>query len=312
MTRIGVDVGGTKVLGVGLDDDGSIVSEHRIPTPSGGRAVIDAIVEVANLVSSEVGAVSGVGCGVPGLVDADGVLRFAPNLPGVIDLAVRRGVADATGFPVRVENDATAAAWGEAQCGAGRGRSTVLLVTLGTGIGGGIVLDGRLYRGAHGFAGEIGHMVVDPHGPPCPCGKRGCWERFASGSGLGRIARDEVNGGRAPRIEALAGGDRENVRGEHVTEAAREGDGDAKRILADFGWWVALGLAGLANAFDPEAFVMGGGLIEAGDLLLDPVRASFVELVEGNDHRPEVPILAAALGERAGAIGAGLLAPGSS
>lgn len=310
MTRIGVDVGGTKVLGVGLDDGGSIVSEHRVPTPSGGTAVISAIVEVATLVADDTGGATGIGCGVPGLVDSNGVLAFAPNLPGVVDLDVRAGVEVGTGLPVRVENDASAAAWGEVQQGAARDLSTVLLVTLGTGIGGGIVLGGQLYLGANGFAGEIGHVIVDPHGPPCPCGQRGCWERLASGSGLGRIARDQVHGGRAQRILQLAGSDPDDVRGEHVTKAAEEGDADGLRIMAEFGWWVALGLAGLANTFDPEAFVLGGGLVEAGDLLLEPVRDAFAELIEAADHRPRIPILPAQLGERAGAIGAGLLAPG--
>lgn len=309
MTRIGVDVGGTKVLGVGLDDSGAVVAEHRVPTPGGADAVVAAIAEVAEVISGDLGGATGLGCGVPGMVDRDGVLRFAPNLPGVVDLDIKAGVEAATGLSVQVENDATAAAWGETQAGAARGRSTVVLVTLGTGIGGGIVLDGRLYRGANGFAGEIGHIVVDPHGPPCPCGQRGCWERFASGSGLGRIARDEAQGGRARRILDLAGGDPDNVRGEHVTQAAREDDDDGLRIMAQFGWWVALGLAGLANTFDPELFVLGGGLVEAAGLLLDPTRRAFGSLVEGASHRPDIPILAAALGERAGAIGAGLLAP---
>lgn len=310
MTRIGVDVGGTKVLGVGLDDDGTVVAEHRVPTPVGGEAVVRAVVEVATLVADETGGAVGLGCGVPGLVDDDGVLRFAPNLAGVAGLDVRARVEQAMGLAVRVENDASAAVWGETRQGAARGRHTVVLATLGTGIGGGMVLGGQLYRGAHGFAGEIGHIVVDPHGPPCPCGQRGCWERFASGTGLGRIARDQAHGGRAARILELAGGDPDAVRGEHVTQAAQEGDGDGERIMAEYGWWVALGLAGLANIFDPEVLVLGGGLVEAGDLLLGPVRDAFSQLVEAAEHRPPVPILAAELGERAGAIGAALLAPG--
>src|SRR5205807_3790376 len=157
------------------------------------------------------------------------------------------------------------------------------LVTLGTGIGGGIVADGRLYRGANGFAGEIGHMVVDPHGPLCPCGQRGCWERFASGSGLGRLGREAAMAGAAPRLVELAGGDAEAVRGEHVTEAAREGDGEARAVMERFAWWGALGLVNLVNAFDPALFVIGGGLVAAGDLLFDPLRSQFSELLDAGN-----------------------------
>jgi glucokinase len=176
------------------------------------------------------------------------------------------------------------------------------------GIGGGIVASGRPLLGANGFAGEFGHMVVDPHGPPCPCGKRGCWERFASGSGLGRLAREAAHAGQATRVLELAGGDPENVRGENVTTAAAEGDQEASAVMAQFAWWLALGLANLANVFDPEVIVVGGGLIEAGDVLLTPTRLAFGELVEGVEHRPPIRIVAAELGERAGAIGAAVLA----
>jgi glucokinase len=183
----------------------------------------------------------------------------------------------------------------------------MVLVTLGTGIGGGVVAGGVLVRGANGFAGEVGHIVVDPDGPPCPCGKRGCWERFASGSGLARLGRLAADADRAHRVLALAGGDAADVRGEHVTAAAAEGDADAAAVLADFGWWVALGLSNLAEIFDPEAFVLGGGLVEVGPLLLEPVRAAFAGMVTGGRHRPPIAIVPAALGERAGAIGAASL-----
>ena len=307
---VGVDLGGTKCLGVVVDGDGSIVAETRVPTPRGGEAIVAGLRDVAAelIARCPPGDVVGVGFGAPGLVDASGVLRYAPNLAGVEELPLAVPLARQLGIPVVVENDATCACWGEAQAGAGRGRDHLVLVTLGTGIGGGMVLDGRLYRGKNGFAGEIGHMVVDPHGPPCPCGQRGCWERYASGSGLGRLAREAAVGGRAERVVALAGGDPEAVSGEHVTAAAAEGDSEAIAVMADFAWWVALGLANLANAFDPELFVLGGGLAEAADLVLDPVRTAFVGLLEGADHRPPVEIAIAELGEHAGAIGAALLA----
>jgi len=305
---VGVDLGGTKCLGVVADAAGTIVDELRVATPRGKEATLGVVGDVAAELMVRHPRVAAVGVGVPGLVDAAGVLRFAPNLPGVNELPIAGPLAERSGVPVVVDNDASCAGWGEREVGAGRGHDHMILVTLGTGIGGGIVLGGRLYRGHHGFAGEIGHMVVDPNGPPCPCGQKGCWERYASGSGLGRLAREAAVGARADRIVALAGGDPELVKGEHVTAAAAEGDAGAVAVMAAFGWWVALGLANLANAFDPQLFVLGGGLVEAGDVLLDPVRTAFLGLLDGAEHRPAIAIEPAVLGEHAGAIGAALLA----
>ena len=307
MHSIGVDVGGTKVLGVLTTGEGEVQAEERVPTPTGGDAILDSVVEVVEKLRAG-NDTELVGVGMPGLVDNDGVLRFAPNLPGVVDLAVRSELEKRVpGTRVRVENDATCAVWGERVLGAARDIDHVLLVTLGTGIGGGIVSDGRLLRGANGFAGEIGHMIINPHGPPCRCGQRGCWERYASGSGLGRIAREAANAGQADRVVELAGGDPEDVKGEHVTAAAAEGDAEAAEIFNRFAWWLALGLANLANIYDPSVFVLGGGLVEAGEVLMRPTRAAFADLVEGAAHRPEVEIVPAQLGERAGAIGAAAL-----
>lgn len=288
-----------------VDEAGVPVAEHRLATPRGAPAVLDVLTETV----AALGPASAIGVGVPGLVDVAGVLRFAPNLPGVVDLDVRAALL--ARFPeaaVRVDNDATCAGWAEACVGAARGATDAVLVTLGTGIGGGVIANGRLVRGAHGFAGEIGHMVVDPHGPPCPCGKRGCWERFASGSGLGALARQAAAASPGGRMADLAGGDTEAVRGEHATAAAAEGDDVARTVLAEFGRWVALGLANLANIFDAEIFVLGGGLVRAGEILLAPVREAFAGLVLAGAHRPAIAIVPAVLGERAGAIGAALLA----
>jgi glucokinase len=297
---VGVDVGGTKILVV----SGSPDRDLRLPTPRGGGNVVEAIADAVE----QLGGADAVGVGVAGLVDRRGVLRIGPNLPGIIGFPYRDALRERLEVPVVVDNDATTAMWAELQLGAARGATEAVLVTLGTGIGGGHVTGGVLQRGAHGFAGEPGHMVVDPRGPHCPCGRRGCWERFASGSGLGRLARDAAAAGRAPRILQLAGGDPEAVRGEHVTTAAAEGDRGAIAVLREFGWWVALGIANLVNVLDPEVVVVGGGLAEAGELLIGPVRERYAELVLAPDHRPPVRIVAAELGERAGAIGARLLA----
>jgi glucokinase len=326
---IGIDVGGTKILGLAVDSAGVVLAEEKAPTPrvlapegtgdSGGDAVIESIVDVAERLIDGLATdgdgrgrserVSAVGVGVPGLVDDDGWLRFAPNLPGGEGLDVKGRLSQRLA-PVKVvvDNDATCAVMGEWIYGAAAGASDAVMVTLGTGIGGGLIVNSAVARGALGFAGEIGHMVVDPAGPACPCGKRGCWERFASGSGLGRLAREAAHAGRLDEVLRAAGGDPEAVRAEDVTSAAAAGDERAQAVLEELGWWLALGLANLANILDPSVFVLGGGLVDALNLVIEPVRTAFDHLVEGRLGRPEVMISLAMLGERSGAVGAGVLA----
>lgn len=310
---VGVDIGGTKVLGVALDcaaPEQGPLAEARRPTPRGAEALVATVAAVVADVLEQV-APSGVvalGVGLPGLIDHDGVLRFGPNLPGIVDLDLEQALAIDLDLPVVVDNDANCAGWAEHRLGAAAGRDHAVLVTLGTGIGAGLIADGRPFTGAHGMAGEPGHMIVDPGGPRCPCGRRGCWERYASGSGLGFLARESALAGRADQVVALAGGDAEMVRGEHVTTAARRGDAEALAVMDSFGWWVAVGLANLVNILDPEVVVLGGGLVTEVDLFLTPTRVAFRELVLAGAHRPEVPIVAATTGERAGALGAALLA----
>ena len=290
---VGVDVGGTKVLAIAIGASGDVVrGEARTPTPETSDELIEVIAAAAKTAASEAGAALGaVGVGVPGLVDSDGVMRFAANLPGMTELPLRKIFTERLGVPVVVDNDANAAAWGERCSGAGGGANDLLMVTIGTGIGGGIVLNGELYRGAHGMAGEIGHTVVQLDGEPCSCGQRGCWEKYASGSALNRI-------GRAAGFDSS----------EMVVARAGDGDAAALDVMNTFARWMAIGLAGLVNTLDPSVIVLGGGLIEAGDLLLKPLCDWMAKLVEGGEHRPAVPLLAATLGERAGAIGAALLA----
>jgi glucokinase len=328
---LGLDVGGTKILGVAIDASGTIVGEVREPTPrralagAAGRLEAQDADALAELVESMlvrlearvatarggVGAARravAAGVGMPGLVDDAGSVRFSPNLPASAGLALGPRLEAALGLPVVVENDATCAAMGELAHGALRGVRHGLVLTLGTGIGGGIVVDGRPYRGAHGFAGEVGHMVVDPGGPPCTCGRRGCLERYASGSGLGRLAREAALGGRLGTVVELAGGDPEAVRAEHVTRAAAEGDPGALEVLGELARWLALGIANLVAVLDPEVVVLGGGLAQAGERLLAPTRAQLAAMLEGAASRPPVPLVLAALEERAGAVGAAVLA----
>lgn len=304
--RVGIDVGGTKAQAVVIDTAGEVVETAQRPTPRGDhslRALVDVIVELA----VEVGHDGSVGVGVPGLVTREGVLRASPNLDGVADFAIAELLSERFGAPVQVDNDATCATVAEWLLGAGAGAGDLVLVTLGTGIGGGIVSNGALQRGANGFAGEFGHMVIDPAGPMCPCGRRGCWERYASGSGLAMLAREAATGHRLHDVVRHAGGDPQAVRGEHVQAAARDGDPEASAVIDEFARWVALGLANLTNVLDPELFVLGGGLAAASDLYLDPIRRWYGELLYQPHLRPIPAIEFARWGPLAGAVGAALL-----
>ncbi len=312
--RLGIDVGGTKCLGVVLTD-GELVAEVRRQTPYDGALLIDTLADIGTELAAVAGPIESVGVGAPGLITLDGVLRSSPNIPDVIDLDIagrlrgrlRGRLGAQLGRTVAVGNDATCAALAEWRLGVAQGLDDVVMVTLGTGIGGGVVAAGRLVVGCNGFAGEFGHMVVDPGGPPCPCGRRGCWERYASGSGLAQLARAAAVGGRLRRVVQKAGGDVALVRGEHVQAAAEEGDDGALAVIDEFARWVALGLVNLTNAFDPAAFVLAGGLAEGAGLYLAPIRRWFGELLYAPDLRPHPSLAFASFGERAGAVGAALL-----
>ncbi len=305
---LGIDVGGTKCLGVVVEADGTLVADTRERTPYDADALIDELAGIVAELVETAGPVDAVGVGVPGLITIDGVLRSSPNIPTVTELDVAGRLRASLERPVAVSNDATCAALAEWRTGAGRGVDDMVMVTLGTGIGGGVVAAGRLVVGANGFTGEFGHMVVDPDGPPCVCGRRGCWERYASGSGLAQLARAAAVGGRLRRVVQVAGGDAAMVRGEHVQAAAREGDPGALAVIDEFARWVALGLVNLTNALDPATFVLGGGLAEGSDLYLDPIQRWFTELLYAPELRPHPALAFAELGERAGAIGAAMFA----
>lgn len=289
----GIDVGGTKCLGVVINADHSITSEHDIvhevrhPTPHASK-LVDALAVLAG----ELGDVDSLGVGVPGLITLDGVMRASPNIPGSVDIAVGPELSARLGRHVHIDNDGNLAALAEWRYGAGRGARNMWMVTLGTGIGGGHVLEGKVQRGVNGFAGEIGHMVVNPDGPRCTCGRKGCWEVYASGRGLKMLAAGEP--------------------GESVIERARRGDADAVTVLEAFARWVALGLSNLTNISDPDVIVIGGGVSENADVMMPIVRRWFVELLYSPEQRTHPDLRIAQLGEHAGAIGAALLAHHSS
>lgn len=310
---VGVDVGGTKVAAALVDRAGTVLASARRPTSHDassppGRATAEVI---ATLLDELVGERTDVpvGIGLPGMMTREGVLAFAPNLPSANggDFAALLQAAR-PGLAVTCANDADCAALAEHRWGAAVGVDNFIMVTLGTGIGGGIVLDGELVRGANGFAGEIGHMVLDPRGPQCPCGARGCWERFASGAGIARLTREAALAGRLPDLVAAAGGDPRAVRGEDVTAAAANGSAEALAVIHEVAWWLARGVANLTAVLDVAMVVLGGGLGTAADLLIPPARTHLRGMVEGGDARPVVRFERAAFSEQAGALGAAQLA----
>jgi glucokinase len=307
---IGVDVGGTKIAAGVVDPAGVVIDDVRVSTPATTAEAVEAGIITAVAQLSDKHPVTAVGVAIAGLVDERRArLRFAPNLP-MEERPLREILGSATGLPVVVENDANAAAWGEYRFGGGRGSRDMILLTVGTGLGGGIVLDDRLLRGAFGIAGEVGHVRLVPQGLACGCGSRGCWEQYASGSALIREARAlaRTDPHRAARLLELTGGDAEAITGRMVTLAATRGDETARVLLAEVGRWLGEGIADLADILDPAAVVVGGGVSEAGDLLLEPAREAYAAQLTAGDHRPHLKIVAAELGNEAGLVGAADLA----
>jgi glucokinase len=302
----GIDVGGTKIAGGIVDDAGKILEELRVESPATDAHAIEAAIEELVTELRTRHDIAAVGVGAAGYIDRSrSVVLFAPNLAWR-DLDLKADLESRLGLPVVVENDANAAAWGEFQFGAGHDVDDLLLVTVGTGIGGGVVLDGSLYRGAFGVGAEIGHMRVVPDGIRCGCGNRGCFEMYASGKALVREARAAAAAGSllAADLVERAGGDPAGISGPLITEAARAGDPFAREHLAGLGRWLGEGIASLAAVLDPAVVVIGGGVSAAGDLLLDPARRAFAAQLTGRGHRPMLELRRASLGNRAGLIGA--------
>jgi glucokinase len=306
---IGVDVGGTKIASGVVDDDGRILERCLRQTPADNPEKV--AVTIADVVSELAGRheVEAVGVGAAGFVDETrSNVRFAPNLAWREE-PLQKKVSELVGLPVVVENDANAMAWGEYRFGAGRGETHVVCVTVGTGIGGGAVFGGELYRGRWGMGAEWGHMQVIPDGRPCGCGHRGCWEKYASGSSLLIDARASAEADPSSAVHLLElAGSVDVLRGEHVTEAARKGDRAALDAFDSLAEWLAQGLADLAAILDPGRYIIGGGVSAAADLFMDKVRVAYAERLTGRGHRPLAEIRVAELGPSAGLVGAADLA----
>ena len=299
---IGVDVGGTKAAAGVVDDEGHIVQKLKRSTPAASPAqTAQVIAEIVTELASQ-HEVSAVGLGAAGFIDETrSTVLFAPNLAWRNE-PLRQSVEDRVGLPVIVENDADSGLWAEARFGAARGYQDVMMISVGTGIGAAILIGGDLYHGRYGIAGEPGHYRVVPDGRLCGCGNRGCWEQYASGSALVAEAREFAR--RSPegamRLLQLGGGRPEGISGPQVTEAAREGDPAALRCFQIVGGWLGQGMADMAAVLDPGCFIIGGGVSEAGDLLLEPARSAYERALVGRGYRPLAHVRLAELGADAG------------
>jgi glucokinase len=312
---IGIDIGGTKVAGGVVDVDGLVIHRARRDTPHRSKSpsvvegtIVEVVAELMQFAGPE--AVSAVGIGAAGFVAADrATVVFAPHLSWRHE-PLREALQKRVAVPIYVDNDANAAVWAEWKFGAAQGQTHVMMITLGTGIGGGILIDGHVQRGRFGIAGEFGHMQVLPGGHRCECGNRGCWEQYASGNALVREAHSlfSANSPIANDLLDSVDGVVDNLTGPLITQAARDGDPTARELLAEIGNWLGVGIANLAAAFDPGMFVIGGGVSAAGELLVASARETFKRQLAGRGYRPEAEIVVARLGNEAGLIGAADLA----
>ncbi len=313
MLAIGIDIGGTVVKAGVVDEDGEVLEVMARETPSTSAAEVeDTIADVVRELAAR-HVIAAVGIGAAGFVDAtQTTVLFSPHLAWRNE-RLRDAVQQRVDVATWIDNDANCAAWAEARFGAGQGEPDLVCVTLGTGIGGGLILGGQLFRGRFGIGGEFGHMQVVEGGHPCPCGNRGCWEQYASANALVREARQRVEAGleSAAGLLERAGDDPAAITGLLVAEAAVAEDPLAVQLLAEAGRWLGVGIANLAAALDPGVFVIGGGVADAGDVLIEPAAAAYRGQLTGRGYRPEARIVRAHLGNRAGLIGAADLARGS-
>ena len=288
--HVGFDVGGTKIFGVATDSAGALEHTLREPTPVGADALVARLADMAARLSPQSPPAS-VGVGMAGLITLDGRVTVSPNLSGVDGADIGTRLSNELAVPVALDNEVNCAARWELASGAARGCRHAVMVAIGTGIGGASMIDGRVLRGGAGLAGEPGHMVVVAGGRKCACGRRGCWEAYASGTALDRLAAERLGTG---------------VRGPDVTAAARRGDAGAQAVLAEFAYWLALGISNLCMLTDPELVVMGGGLSEDWDLLADAVDAELAKLLIGRSAASRPKVVRSEAGELASALGAAL------
>jgi glucokinase len=306
---IGLDIGGTKIAGGVVAEDGTVLDLLEVATPAtgDGPGTLEVLRQITCSLRDQHPSVEAIGAGAAGMVEwPGGHIRWAPN-NAYRDLPLRQLLTEETGLPAVVDNDANVAAWAEARHGAAAGADHALVLTVGTGIGAGLVLGGRLHRGQSGLGGELGHIILDPGGPPCGCGNTGCLEAMASGSALGRAGRQAAAADPCGMLATLAAG-AEKVTGQTVFDAAQRDDPTACGLFSQIGYWLGVGIASVVNLLDIEIVVIGGGLVSAGELLLAPTREGLRDLVFGRSRRPLPALVPARFGPGAGVVGAATLA----
>jgi len=308
---VGVDVGGTKVLGGVVDASGKVLATSRRDTPRAGGSELTQTIAAVALELMQEHSITAVGVSAAGFVSSDRKTMLAtPNIADWNGVQLEVELTKLIGLPVVIENDANAAAWGEAKFGAGRNQAHMMMLTIGTGVGGGLVVNNELYRGAFGVAAEFGHLRVVPEGHLCGCGARGCFEQYASGSALRRHAREAIIASPDLARNLLARGDGtiDGLTGQAITDAAREGDAVALAAFQTTAQYLGAGIASLAVLLDPSCVVIGGGVIDAGEILLAPTREAMKRYMPFAGKHPYPEIVAAQLGNEAGLVGVADLA----
>ena len=305
----GFDIGGTNIRGLALANDGGLTELHQKKHFGDLKSIVDSIVDISTQIQIATSKkIASIGIGCAGLVDSNGVIKTSPNIQTIENFPLRKEVEKRMQVSVAVENDANCAAWAEAKLGVAQGSDNVMVVSFGTGIGAGIILAGELQRGTSGYAGEVGHMVIEKEGLACPCGKRGCWEQYASGSALGRLANEMLN--EEVIAEMTTGVDRQKspISSEQIGAAAQENHPEAMRVLKAYSEQVVIGLQNLAKIIDPEMIVLGGGITAIGEPLLQSIKNSYVKAADSGSDFAEVDIQLARFGNMAGSIGAAMFA----
>ena len=306
LNAIGIDVGGTKVLGGVVSPTGEILATARRDTPrEGGKALTQTIADVATELSDKY-PVDSIGVSAAGFISSDRQTILAtPNIAGWNGVNLVNELTQIIGKRIVLENDANSAAWGEFKFGAGRGRNDLMMLTLGTGVGGGLILDGSVFRGAFGIGAELGHIRLVPDGHLCGCGIRGCLEQYASGSALMRHAREAINASPDLARNLLARGDGtlEGLKGHHITDAARDEDPVALAAFNTMAGYLGTGIATLCTVIDPSCIVLGGGVIDAGEIFLAPTRKAALSMIPFSGKHPYPEIVPAELGNNAGLVG---------
>tara|TARA_B100000902_G_scaffold377037_1_gene408870 strand:- start:6760 stop:7734 length:975 start_codon:yes stop_codon:yes gene_type:complete len=305
----GFDIGGTSIRGLALGHDRELTQLHQKKHLGDLKSIVNSIVDISMQIQITTNKkIRSIGIGCAGLVDSNGVVKTSPNIQAIENFPLRTEVEEKMQIPVLVENDANCAAWAEAKLGSAQNSNNAIVVSFGTGIGAGILLNGELQKGASGYAGEIGHMVIEKEGLACPCGKRGCWEQYASGSALGKIANEVLDDKTIIKMKSKTDFQNTSITSEQIGIAAQENHPEAIRVIKVYSEQVAIGLGNLTKALDPEVIILGGAITAIGEPLLQPIKESYAEIADSGLDSANVEIRLARFGNKAGSIGAAIFA----